>query len=54
MAELELGTLPRPAVLRSRPYCAPAVVFEAALEAQAGSPLGGTLSPDLLRLTDEP
>lgn len=54
MNEPESSTQPKPPSSRLPSYRAPAVVFEAALEAQAGSPLGGPLNQDPLSLTNEP
>lgn len=54
MPKPEVNAHPKLTEARPRRYGAPAVVYEAALEAQAGSPLGEDLGHDLLQLMDKP
>lgn len=54
MTERRIGPQSAPIPSLLRPYDPPAVVYEAALEVRAGSPLGVDLNLDPLKLTDGP
>ncbi len=54
MTERKMEAQSEPFSTQPRPYDPPAVVYEAALEVRAGSPLGVDLNLDPLKLTDGP